>query len=698
MPADSATRPTARCLQCGGALLGSGPNAGCPRCALAIAVDTEDIDSAEVEVLFPELRIKGLIARGGFGSVYSAEHKMLKRRVALKFLDPSLAHSRDVVERFGKEMEAVGRLDHPGIVRAHDAGERDGHWFIVMEFVDGEDLASISRRSGPMDAAHACRIVRQAALALAYAHGRGLVHRDVKPSNIMLATAPDGGETIALSPVKVLDFGLAELGAEAPEGSERVFRGTPDYAAPELIETPDDVDVRADVFGLGATLFRLLTSRAPHALGGEESLIARMQRRAITPPPPVATLRSDLPAGLAAVCDRMLAMDRNARPATAAEVAELLAPFAGEKQRPSRRRWWLAAAAISVCLGALAWNLATPDFTPLLTPKEAADLALDEAATPRIYSRDWALESIIVCERNHRGARFMRDGSILAVAFRDAAGPQATIWKKAGAEWKGEPVPQLGFRRGSWRAYIAPDSGHVLTTDPNYPEFCRLTRYTPDLAEMPSLHYSDKRFSSIESLAFVRPGAVPKLENSGLLSEGDILVADSGRGDFRGRGSLWRCRLDNDEPLQLLVESDVLSAPVDVTIGRGGIHVFNRNAGYGAGDTVSDVDFTQRVIRWDGAALHPCTLNEPVRDPSGMVADPQSTALFAAEGSSVSGGGPGQRLLRFVSGEKPDSFTVEVIADRFGQLASGALAISEDGNRILLCDNALARIFVLVRR
>lgn len=679
-------------------MLGSGPNAGCPRCSLAIAVDTEDVNEADIEVLFPELRIEGRIARGGFGTVYSAEHKMLKRRVALKFLDPSLAHSREIVERFGKEMEAVGRLDHPGIVRAHDAGEREGHWFIVMEFVDGEDLASISRRSGKMAATHACRIVRQAALALAYAHERGLVHRDVKPSNIMVAKAPDGGEMVAVSPVKVLDFGLAELGSEAPEGSERVFRGTPDYAAPEQIETPDDVDARADVFGLGATLFRLLTGRAPHALGGEESLTARMKRSALTPPPPVATLRTDLPPGLAAVCDRMLATDRNARPATAAEVAALLAPFAGEKQHPSRRGWWLAGAALCLGLGAFVWNLATPDFTPLLTAKEAADLALDEAATPRLYSRDWALESIIVCKRNHRGARFMRDGSILAVAFRDAAGPQATIWKKAGAEWKSEPLPQLGFRGGSWRAYIAPDSGHVLTTDPNYPEFCRLTRYTPSLAEMPSLHYSDKRFSSIESLAFVRPGAIPKLEKSGLLSEGDILVADSGRGEFLGRGSLWRCRLDNDDPLQLLTESEVLTGPVDVTIGRGGIYVFNRNAGYAAGDTVSDADFGQRVIRWDGVALHPCRLNEPVRDPSGMVADPQSTALFAAEGSSVSGGGPGQRLLRLVPGDKPNSFTVEVIADRFGQLASGALAISEDGNRILLCDNALARIFVFVRR
>lgn len=698
MATDSTTPPIQRCSRCGGALLGSGPNAGCPRCALAIAVDTEDVNDAELEQIFPELRIEGLIARGGFGTVYSAEHKMLKRRVALKFLDPSLAHSREVVERFAKEMEAVGRMDHPGIVRAHDAGERGGHWFIVMEFVDGEDLASLSRRSGKMDAGHACRIVRQAALALAYAHERGLVHRDVKPSNIMVATSPDGGEMIAVSPVKVLDFGLSELGSEAPEGSERVFRGTPDYAAPELFETPDDVDARADVFGLGATLFRLLTGRAPHALGGEESLIARMKRVSLTPPPPIASLRADLPPGLAAACDRMLAMDRNARVATAKEVAELLAPFSGEKQRPPRRGWKLTAAAILLGLGVVAWLASEPGFTPLLTAKEAADLALDEGATPRIFSRDWALEKIIVCDRNHRTVRFMRDGSIIGVAFRDAAGPQAAIWKKSDTEWTSEAVPQLEFHRGSWRAYVAPDSGHILTTDPNHPDFCRLKRYTADFAELPALHYSDKRFSSIESLAFVRPGAVPALEKSGLLREGDILVADAGRADFLGRGSLWRCRLDNDEPLQLLVESEVLSAPVDVVIGREGIFVFNRNAGYGAGHSVSEADFTQRVIRWTGAELQPCKLSEPVRDPSGMVADPQSSALFAAEGSSVSGGGPGQRLLRLVPGKEKNSFTVEVIADRFGQLAAGALAISEDGNRILLCDNALRRIFVFVRR
>ena len=689
MPDESSAQPKVRCPQCGAALT----VAGCARCALALASEELGFDDEEMHLLFPELDIVGKIARGGFGTVYRAEHRKLKRPVALKVLDPNIAISQEGVARFEEEMAAVGKLDHPGIVRAHDAGEREGHWYIVMEFVDGENLATLSRRVGKMPAGEACRIVRQAALALAYAHERGLVHRDVKPGNIMVATGAEGGKLVALSPVKVLDFGLAASAQKSEDG----FSGSPDYAAPEQITTPRDVDARADIFGLGATLFRLLTGVPPRSVGGENSIGARMRRIATMPPPPVATLRADLPAGLAGLCDRMLAMDKDARPATATEVAELLAPFTGENLRPSLRGWWLAAAVICLGLGALAWRLAAPDFTPLLTPKEAADLALDEAATPRIYSRDWALESIIVCNRNHRGARFLRDGSMLAVAFRDAAGPQAIIWKKAGAEWKGAPVPQLEFRRGSWRAYIAPDSGHILTTDPNHPNFCRLTRYTPDFVEMPALHYSDKRFSSIESLAFVRPGAVPKLEKSGLLSEGDILVADSGRGEFLGRGSLWRCRLDNDEPLQLLVESDVLTAPVDVTMGRGGVYIFNRNAGYGAGNTVSDADFTQRVIRWDGVAFQPCTLNEPIRDPSGMVADPQSTALFAAEGSSVSGGGPGQRLLRLVPGDKQNSFTVEVIADRFGQLASGALAISEDGSRIALCDNALARIFVLVR-
>ena len=246
------------CLHCGAELTGT----TCPRCALALAGDEAGFDDEELCLLFPELDIVGKIARGGFGTVYRAEHRKLQRPVALKFLDPKIAESKEGVDRFEQEMAAVGKLDHPGIVRAHDAGEREGHWYIVMEFVDGEDLATMSRRAGRMEPKLACCLVRQAALALAYAHAQGLVHRDVKPSNLMVATGADGGKMVALAPVKVLDFGLAATTDKMSEG----FQGTPDYAAPEQINTPGDLDARADIYGLGATLFRLLTGVPPRSL------------------------------------------------------------------------------------------------------------------------------------------------------------------------------------------------------------------------------------------------------------------------------------------------------------------------------------------------------------------------------------------------------------------------------------------------
>jgi alpha-tubulin suppressor-like RCC1 family protein len=332
-------RLTEHCPVCGGPLHEGPLGPRCPRCVFALSVEVDDLDEAAVAQLFPELEIEGKIARGGFGTVFRAQHRRLKRAVALKFLDPGLTHSPEAIARFELEMESVGRLDHAGIVRAYDAGEREGRWFIVMEHVDGEDLATLSRREGLLDPTKACRLIHEAARSLAYAHERGLVHRDVKPSNIMLSAA-DGA-------VKVLDFGLA---VTVDSALSDYFSGTPDYAAPEQIATPREVDARADVFGLGATLFRLLTGQAPHVVGGEVSMTERMARISREPPPPVQTLRKDLPAGLPALVDRLLAMDRTKRPQSAAEVAALLAPFAGLAEKKSTK-WPLLAAVAVLGLG-----------------------------------------------------------------------------------------------------------------------------------------------------------------------------------------------------------------------------------------------------------------------------------------------------------------------------------------------------------
>ena len=151
-----------------------------------------DSDEPVEEVPFPlqvgQYRLMEKLGQGGMGAVYKAFHTKLKRIVAIKLLPGYRQGSSQAVARFRREMEAIGRVDHPNIVRAHDANEVDGHFFLVMEFVEGVTLSSLVRRLGPMDVADSCEIVRQAAVALQHVHEHGLVHRDVKPSNLMLTT------------------------------------------------------------------------------------------------------------------------------------------------------------------------------------------------------------------------------------------------------------------------------------------------------------------------------------------------------------------------------------------------------------------------------------------------------------------------------------------------------------------------------
>src|SRR5262249_1784919 len=158
------------------------------------------------------------------------------------------------------EMKALGALDHPNIVEAHDAGEQSGVVYLAMKLIDGVDLERLVKQRGPLPIAEACELIRQAALGLHYLHQRGLAHRDVKPSKLM--RTPNGT-------VKVLDLGLARWCIEAEgghglTGAGRVM-GTPDFLAPEQIENAADVDARGDVYGLGGTLYYLLTGRAPFA-------------------------------------------------------------------------------------------------------------------------------------------------------------------------------------------------------------------------------------------------------------------------------------------------------------------------------------------------------------------------------------------------------------------------------------------------
>jgi len=277
------------------------------------------------------------LGAGGMGSVYKAEHRLMKRVVALKVLGdaPRPESAVDLcpqspptaVLRSRREVEAAALLSHPNIVAAYDAVRARGVFFLVMEYVEGVDLGRLVAGAGPLPVRLACEAVRQAALALHYAHERGLLHGDVKPSNLLLVHPPrprwDSDALVELTEgrrptrVKLLDMGLARRlgGPDGTAGDD--LEGTPDYMAPER-GGGDPTDGRSDLYALGCTFYHLLTGQPPFP-GGD--CAAKLLRHRIDAPTPVRALRPDLPASVAVVVERLMARDVSDRPATAADAA-----------------------------------------------------------------------------------------------------------------------------------------------------------------------------------------------------------------------------------------------------------------------------------------------------------------------------------------------------------------------------------------
>lgn len=303
-----------------------------PECQLAVAngLQLARLLVKDVEMLRDYQLIEKL-GEGGMGTVYRARHANLDREVAVKLLPVGHLHREETVARFKREMKAIGRLDHPNIVRAHDAGEAEGRHFLVMELVNGLDLSVLVRRRGPLPVADACELIRQTALGLQHAHEHQLVHRDIKPSNLMLTSHGQ---------VKVLDLGLARLQDPPAEGGEITstgqIMGTLDYMAPEQLGESHLVDIRADIYSLGATLYKLLTGHSPHADTLSNTPQKKLMAIATKPVQPVAELRDDIPLGLSRVLDRMLAKEPDERFATPAEVAGVLEMYCQTADLPAR--------------------------------------------------------------------------------------------------------------------------------------------------------------------------------------------------------------------------------------------------------------------------------------------------------------------------------------------------------------------------
>lgn len=286
------------------------------------AEDPQTVASQLLPASIASYELQNQLGSGGMGAVYLARHRTLDKEVAVKLLPALPARRPEYVARFQREIRAAGRLDHPAIVRTTDAGEEQGVHFLVMDVIRGLDLSRTGRALGKLDVADACEVVRQAALGLSHAHEKGIVHRDIKPSNLML---DESGR------VRILDFGLAQMGVwdsgSAEITSVGQLMGTLDYMSPEQAERGGAVNYKADIYSLGASLFRLLTGRAPLAAAPDLTPLEKLRLLATHQAPRLETLCPQVPKQLADVVENLLSRDPANRAASAAHVAELLEPF-----------------------------------------------------------------------------------------------------------------------------------------------------------------------------------------------------------------------------------------------------------------------------------------------------------------------------------------------------------------------------------
>jgi serine/threonine-protein kinase len=304
------------------------------------------------------------LGQGWSSHVFRARHLQLGRLVALKVIRKELIGELgpQLSQRFLQEMQALGRMAHPNVILAYDAGPIGATFFLAMEYVEGIDLARVVARDGPLSVKDACAYIRQAALGLQHAHECGLVHRDLKPSNLLLESSPrpEG----AAPRIKILDLGMARLHLTASGKSHSCLTidgdlmGTPDYMSPEQAEDPHHADVRADLYSLGCTLFFLLTGRPPFPGG---TFLQKVNRHRDEEPPAPETLRRDVPPALAAIVRQLLAKRREDRFQTPRELAAALAALEG-RRFPRRYVVWGAAAvgvAATATTGAAlaAWKL-----------------------------------------------------------------------------------------------------------------------------------------------------------------------------------------------------------------------------------------------------------------------------------------------------------------------------------------------------
>jgi formylglycine-generating enzyme required for sulfatase activity len=291
------------------------------------AFQVEEIRAGRgAELTLGSYQLLELLGEGGMGRVYKAIQPRLGRLLAIKVIRGDRLNRPKILEHFHREIRAAALLRHPNVVLALDAAIANGTHYFAMEYVEGTDLSQMVKQYGPVPIPQACEYIRQAALGLQHASDRGMIHRDVKPSNLLLT--PRGQ-------VKVLDLGLAILQDDPTwhdSSASTTIVGTPDYLAPEQAQGLANIDCRADVYSLGATLFFLLTGQPPFAGGTARE---KLLRHVLDAPPAARSLRPDIPAELDGLLQAMLAKRPQDRPVAPGHVAQILAAFSPTQGMPA---------------------------------------------------------------------------------------------------------------------------------------------------------------------------------------------------------------------------------------------------------------------------------------------------------------------------------------------------------------------------
>ncbi len=278
-------------------------------------------------------RVLDRLGEGGASQVYKALDTRSNQTVALKVIRAELLNNPEALGRFQREVHAATRLSHPNIVKAFDTPQIGRTHFLAMEFIEGTDLQKLVQLSGPLPLPYACEYIRQAAQALQHAHESGLVHRDIKPGNLLLVQSPGLPEH---GLIKLLDLGLSRMRAAAPAAEVQrtlTFKGsvigTADYLAPEQATDARNVDIRADIYSLGCTFYFLLAGQTPYPGG---SALQKIYRHETAEPKPIEEPRPDATPDLAAIVRKMMAKKPADRYQTPGDVAVAVKPFCPEAE------------------------------------------------------------------------------------------------------------------------------------------------------------------------------------------------------------------------------------------------------------------------------------------------------------------------------------------------------------------------------